>query len=141
MTLTGTRVRVATALALAALAPATRGVAAEPAPAVEKALPGEVRALVGRWVRTDYPYTIEIASVKGDGTVEAAYYNPRPINVGRAVYVESVAGPVVTVELQDANYPGSTYTLTYDRIRDILLGTYFQAVQGQTFAVIFTRER
>ena len=101
----------------------------------------EAKALVGRWTRTDYPYVIEIASMKGDGTVEAVYYNPRPINVGRAGYEETVAGPVVTVELQDKNYPGSTYTLTYDRTRDILYGTYFQAVQGQTFAVIFERER
>ncbi len=113
-----------------------------PAPAPAKSvLSEEIRALTGRWVRTDYPYVIEMGSVKDDGTLEAAYYNPRPINVGRAVYEESVAGPVVTVELQDANYPGSTYTLTYDRTRDILYGTYFQAVQGQTFAVVFARER
>lgn len=101
----------------------------------------EVRSLAGRWVRSDYPYVIEIAAVKGDGTMEAAYYNPRPINVGSAGYEESVAGPVVTVELQDANYPGSTYTLTYDRTRDMLYGTYFQAVQGETFAVLFVREK
>ena len=101
----------------------------------------EARSLAGRWVRSDYPYVIEIAAVKGDGTMEAVYYNPRPINVGRAGFEESVAGPVVTVELQDANYPGSTYTLTYDRTRDMLYGTYFQAVQGETFGVIFTREK
>lgn len=114
--------------------------------AADEALPKrapseETRSLAGRWVRSDYPYVIEISAVKGDGTMEAAYYNPRPINVGRAGFEESVAGPVVTVELQDANYPGSTYTLTYDRTRDILFGTYFQAVQGETFAVIFVREK
>jgi hypothetical protein len=119
-------------------------VSAEDAPASgqgSSTLTLETKALAGRWVRTDYPYVIKIASVKEGGVLEAAYYNPGPINVGRAIYEETVAGPVVTVELQDKNYPGSTYTLTYDRTRDILYGTYFQAVQGQTFAVIFERER
>lgn len=106
-----------------------------------KAPSEEARALAGRWVRSDYPYVIEITAVQGGGTMEAAYYNPGPINVGRAGYEESVAGPVVTVELQDSNYPGSTYTLTYDRTRDMLYGTYFQAVQGETFAVVFVREK
>lgn len=129
------------AFVIAAIALAPRGFASESVPVVEKAPSGEVRALAGRWERTDYPYVIEIASVQGDGVLQAAYYNPRPINVGRAGYEETVAGPVVTVELQDSNYPGSTYTLTYDRTRDILYGTYFQAVQGQTFAVIFAREK
>lgn len=114
-------------------------VRAEDAPAPEPA--AEAKALAGRWVRSDYPYVIEIASVQGDGTLSAAYFNPRPINVGSARYEETVAGPVVTVVLQDTNYPGSTYSLTYDRTRDLLVGTYFQAVQGQTFGVIFVREK
>lgn len=135
-------VGVLVVFAAMALIPGRVRAAESPPPKLSKqVLSAEVRALIGRWVRTDYPYTIEISSVKGDGTVEAAYYNPRPINVGRAEYEESVAGPVVTVELQDANYPGSTYTLTYDRTRNMLYGTYFQAVQGRTFSVVFTREK
>jgi hypothetical protein len=133
-----------TALALVLLpviAQGPTGAGAAAAPETMKNLPAEVRALAGQWVRADYPYTIEIQSVNADGTLEATYRNPRPINVGRAVFVESVAGPVVTVELRDDNYPGSTYTLTYDRTRDFLYGTYYQAVQGETFAVIFTRSR
>jgi hypothetical protein len=37
--------------------------------------------------------------------------------------------------------PGSTYTLTYDPKRDELYGVYFQAVQGQSFDVVFVRAR
>ena len=43
------------------------------------------------------------------------------------------------VELRAPNYPGSTYTLTYDPKRDQLQGIYFQAVQQQRFNVYFVR--
>jgi hypothetical protein len=36
-------------------------------------------------------------------------------------------------------YPGTTYTLTYDRQRDQLAGVYFQAAVGQSFDVVFVR--
>jgi len=114
--------------------------AEESAPRADKPPTTEAQALLGRWVRTDYPYTIEITSLKEDGTMEAAYYNPKPINVGNAKYEESVAGLVATVELRDVNYPGSTYILTYDSARGALIGTYFQAVEGTTFGVAFVRQ-
>jgi len=40
-----------------------------------------------------------------------------------------------------SNYPGSTYTLQYDPASDRLKGTYFQAVQRQTFDIEFMRAR
>lgn len=43
------------------------------------------------------------------------------------------------VERRAPNYPGSTYTLTYDREHDQLRGIYFQAVQQQSFNVYFVR--
>ena len=46
----------------------------------------------------------------------------------------------VFIELRDINYPGSTYTLTYDRQNDILHGTYFQATMQQTYDIAFTRQ-
>jgi len=100
-----------------------------------------LESLVGRWVRTDYPYVIDIRAVDYDGSVEASYYNPRPIRVARAEVRPERGQLVVTVELRDVNYPGSTYTLVYDRDRDLLLGEYFQAVERQTFAVAFARQR
>jgi hypothetical protein len=45
----------------------------------------------------------------------------------------------VFVELRDVNYPGSTYTLTYQPATDRLAGTYFHAVSGQNMDVEFSR--
>jgi len=43
--------------------------------------------------------------------------------------------------LRDINYPGSKYNLQYDPETDRLIGTYFQAIQRQTFDVEFTRAK
>ena len=95
--------------------------------------------LQGRWQRTDGGYIIDIRRVDAAGKMRAAYYNPRPINVAKAE--ASVDGGVVKVvlELRDVNYPGSIYTLTYDKAADQLTGSYFQAVERATFEVSFTR--
>ena len=47
----------------------------------------------------------------------------------------------VFVELRDVNYPGSTYTLSYEPATDRLKGIYFQAVQQQQFEVEFVRKK
>jgi len=99
----------------------------------------DARSLVGHWVRTDSPYTIQIQAVRDDGTAEAAYFNPRPIHVARAETREADGTIELVVELRDVNYPGSTYTLRYDPQRDILYGIYFQAVERQTYEVAFLR--
>jgi len=97
--------------------------------------------LVGRWVRPDGGYVLALGEVTKDGSVKAAYFNPRPINVSRAE-VRRVAGALtVVVELRDVNYPGSTYTLQYDPASDRLKGAYFQAVEKQTFVVEFVRAK
>ena len=95
---------------------------------------------MGRWGRTDAPYVIEIKTARDDGTLEAAYYNQRPINVARAEAKEKDHGLEVFVELRDVNYPGSTYTLVYDRAKDQLHGIYYQAVARQNFEVVFVRQ-
>jgi hypothetical protein len=97
--------------------------------------------LVGDWLRTDASYLIKIKSVNDDGILEAQYYNPKPINVGSSNWEESYGNLKVIVELQDINYPGSKYTLSYLQDRDILAGDYFQAVQGLNFYVEFTRNK
>jgi len=45
----------------------------------------------------------------------------------------------VFIELRDANYPGSTYTLADDAKTDRLVGRYHQAVARETFEVFFVR--
>lgn len=95
--------------------------------------------LVGNWVRTDAGYRILISQVNDDGSLNAKYFNPDPIKVGKANWAESYGGLKIIVELRDVNYPGSTYTLNYLPDRDILAGDYYQAVEGLTFYVEFTR--
>ena len=100
----------------------------------------DYRPLNGRWQRTDAPYVIEIRSVAPDGSMRAAYYNPRPINVHRA-HASTVKGYVKTeIELRDSGYPGSTYTLLFEPEKDVLMGIYYQAVSGQTYEVVFIRK-
>jgi hypothetical protein len=97
------------------------------------------QALQGKWLRVDGRYVIEIRNVADDGEMEAAYFNPNPINVSRAQAIRSDDTIKVFVELKDVNYPGSTYDLTYDPGEEVLEGIYFQAVQKQQFSVRFIR--
>ena len=69
----------------------------------------------------------------------AAYFNPRPINVFRTEWNRKQGVITVFVELRDVNYPGSKYNLQYDPKSDHLKGTYFQAVERQTFKIEFVR--
>ncbi|HOB97610.1 MAG TPA: hypothetical protein PKM43_02550 [Verrucomicrobiota bacterium] len=95
--------------------------------------------LVGRWLRPDGGYILDIQSVKGDRSLEVAYLNPNPIHVSRAETEEDGKTLRVFVELRDVNYPGCTYKLTYDSDKDQLTGVYFQAALNETFDVAFTR--
>lgn len=97
--------------------------------------------LIGDWVRTDAGYTIKIISVNDDGTMIAQYFNPNPINVGKANWEASYGNLKIDVEMRDVNYPGSTYTLNYLPDRDMLAGEYYQAVEQLTFYVEFTRRK
>jgi len=101
----------------------------------------ELQRLKGRWQRLDGGYMVEIRSVADSGAMEAAYYNPRPIHVARAEASRKGATTTVLIELRDVNYPGSTYTLTYDPVSDQLRGIYYQAVERQRFPVALVRVR
>jgi hypothetical protein len=111
------------------------GAAGQPAKAVES----DPQRLIGRWVRPDGGYVLEVREVGKDGTMKASYFNPRPINVAKAVLRAKDGTLTVFVELRDVNYPGSTYTLQYDPTSDRLKGSYFQAVEKQTFSIEFLR--
>lgn len=97
--------------------------------------------LNGRWLRPDGGYILEIRNAAADGKLDVGYFNPNAINVGRAEWVEKDGKLYVMVELQDVNYPGSTYGLEYIVAKDHLTGTYFQAVEKSTFDVEFVREK
>ena len=90
-------------------------------------------------MRSDGGYTLEIRNVADNGKLEAAYFNPNPIHIAKAE-ASTVDGRLrVFVELQDVNYPGSTYDLRYDPARDQLVGEYYQATQQQRYEVQFDR--
>ena len=99
----------------------------------------DFQTLNGRWLRPDGGYVLEIRAVDPSGSIDAAYLNPRPINIAKAQATRDGSTVKVFVELRAPNYPGSTYTLTYDPKQDQLRGIYFQAVERQTFNVVFGR--
>ena len=96
--------------------------------------------LVGRWLRPDGGYIIEIQSVDINGQIKAAYYNPRSINVSQSLASQKDGIIEIFIELRDTGYPGATYTLKYDKGNDILAGLYYQPSIGQTFDVQFVRK-
>jgi|LakMenE01Jun11ns_1017448.scaffolds.fasta_scaffold9879700_1 uncharacterized protein (DUF2147 family) len=106
-------------------------------PAKPDAMPAE--KLTGKWQRTDGGYVIEIKSLTQDGKLDVGYFNPNPINVGRAAWQNDGGRVMVLIELSDVNYPGSTYSLEYRPQGDMLTGSYFQAVEKQTYPVEFSR--
>jgi len=100
---------------------------------------GGFDALNGRWLRPDGGYVFEIRAVNSSGQIDGVYLNPKPINIAKAEATREGSTLKVFVELRAPNYPGSTYTLTYDPQHDQLRGIYFQAVEQQSFNVFFVR--
>ena len=101
----------------------------------------DIQKLVGRWLRPDGGYIIEIRNILSGGKLDAAYLNPRSINVSQARAYRKNDGLEVFVELRDQGYPGSSYTLIYHPQQDIMTGIYFQAAMGQSFEVMFVRAK
>jgi hypothetical protein len=99
----------------------------------------DLQRLIGRWLRPDGGYVIDIRQVGSDGKMQAAYFNPRPINISRAQAKGQGADIHIFIELRDEGYPGATYDLTYNRQQDTLVGFYYQPTAGQRFDVVFLR--
>ena len=99
----------------------------------------EFHKLKGRWQRQDGGSVLAIRSIAANGSVDAGYFNPKSIHIGKAEASRGGEGTKVFIELRDVNYPGSTYSLTYDGESDQLKGIYYQAVERQRFAVAFAR--
>jgi hypothetical protein len=139
----GGAIAIAAVIAVAVLRLTSAPPASAPAPtgAAANAESVSEQRLVGRWLRPDGGYILEIRHAQTDGRLAAAYLNPRPINVARAEWHRKEGRLQVFVELRDVNYPGSTYTLDFLPEQDRLVGAYFQAVQQQTFDVEFVRQK
>lgn len=129
----------------AASAPATGGTAAPAtvaaAPAAAAEAPAEVRKMLGKWLRSDGTYVLELRGADAGGTVRAGYFNPKSINVSRAIWMRGAEGLQIAVELNDVGYPGAMYVLNYDAKEDRLSGKYTQPQMQQTFEVDFVRQK
>ena len=132
-----------TCLILALAAGCSKHEHAERVPPAPKApaapLAPDMAKVAGRWARTDGDYVLQLKTPRSDGAVEAGYFNPSPIHVSKAEVRPGGGTLNVFVELQDVNYPGCTYTLTYRPEQDLLTGVYFQAAQQQQYEVAFQR--
>ena len=95
---------------------------------------------VGQWVRTDGGYVIHVREVRPDGSVDAGYFNPKPINVSEANVSVWKGFDQLFIKLEDKGYPGSTYKLYYYAEKDQLAGFYYQAAAKETFEVLFRRK-
>lgn len=116
-----------------------------PAKTADAAVPEAVKKLLGRWVRPDGGYVLELKNPDRSGKIEASYLNPsqnRSINVSRAIWMQGGQGLQVAVELNDASagYVGATYLLSHDAQGDRLEGQYHQPQMGQTFEIEFVRQ-
>lgn len=94
-------------------------------------------ALLGRWVRTDGSYMLDVRAIDGDGKAQVQYFNPRPIHVARAEASRDGDQLKMTVVLEDVGYPGSYYTLHLTPQSRQLRGEYYQASMQETFDVSF----
>lgn len=97
------------------------------------------KTLLGKWQRTEGPYILEFKHINPEGRMTANYFNPNPIHVGRSEWRIEDGKVEVYVELQDTNYPGSTYSLVYDKDTETLKGNYYQAMTRETFSVEFDK--
>jgi len=106
---------------------------------VEKKVELNAEKLLGRWMRTDGEYTLEVKAIKGDSYLAVAYFNPNPIHCEKGTYAMEGGALKIHVLLNDTGYPKCTYDLEYDDEKKILFGAYFQAAAGQTYHVVFEK--
>ena len=101
----------------------------------------DFKVIIGEWVRPDGGYIVRIRDVNPDRSVDAGYFNPGKINIAEANVSLWKGFVKLFIKLQDKGYPGSTYTLYYYPEKDALAGFYYQAAIGQTYEVVFFREK
>ena len=94
--------------------------------------------VLGRWLRPDGNYVIQINSIDKNNQIDAQYFNPNPIKIARAELIAD-NNLRIFIEFDDEGYKGSSYDLIYDPVNDALTGKYFQATYGQTYQIGFIR--
>jgi hypothetical protein len=99
------------------------------------------RLLVGEWSRIETPYQIKITDVLDNGKLELTYFDLKSINTGKTYWLLKGTFLSIYVELLDENNPGSYYKLNYNSERDVLVGDYFEVIDGITYPVEFVRTK
>lgn len=96
--------------------------------------------LRGFWQREEGGMIIAVRDVKADGKVTAGYTNPDrsppDVNVGGASARVTAGKVTLTVTMDDVDYRGSRYDLTYDAASGTLQGSY-RAQGAVPFRVTF----
>jgi hypothetical protein len=96
--------------------------------------------LIGKWLRNDGVYSLEIKSVNENGTLDIAYFNPNSIELGRTEWMMYKGKLHVLVELKGP-YILSNYQLVYDEETKRLVGTFFQAIEQETYSIYFEKAK
>lgn len=96
--------------------------------------------LIGKWLRNEGSYTLEIKAVNEDGTLDVAYFNPKSVELGRTEWMMYKNKLHVLVELKGP-YVLSNYQLVYDEETKRLHGTFFQAVEQETYSIYFEKAK
>ena len=99
------------------------------------------RLLVGEWSRNETACLIKITEALDNGKLELAYFDLKSINTGKTYWLVKGTFLSLYIELLDENNPGSYYKLNYNVERDMLVGDYFEVVDGLTYPVEFVRTK
>jgi len=95
--------------------------------------------LKGIWERTDTIGEINISEILDNGFLNASYCNPRGINIEKAIWLNTSEVLRIYILFREDKYPGSSFSLNYLAEKDLLLGTYFDALTNESYTVSFKR--
>jgi hypothetical protein len=95
--------------------------------------------LKGIWQRTDAAGELTISEIQDNGFLNATYYNPKGITIEKAVWLNSSDVLRIYILFREDKYPGSSFSLNYMIEKDMLLGTYFDALTNESYTVSFKR--
>lgn len=107
----------------------------------QKQRQADPRSLVGEWTRTETPCQINITEALDSGKVTLTYFDLKSVNTGKSYWLIKGTFLSLVVELLDENNPGSYYKLNYISERDVLVGNYFDVIDGMTYPVEFARTK
>jgi hypothetical protein len=101
---------------------------------------GQDRNLIkGVWGRVDAAGEIKITEVLHGGSLKSTFYNPKLIAIEKSIWTNSSGVLRVYILLREDDYPGSSFTLNYVAVRDVLVGVYYDALTQKSYPVTFER--